>query len=342
MNSDIRLSIGFWQHPKTRKLIRRGGLEVVRSLQILWCFCAQERTNGILSGMDIDDIEIAADWQGEPGKLVELLLKGNWMEMLADSTYALHGWEERQAFVSKAESRKAHAKAAAESRWREKRGTLGEMPPHAPSIPDSCPSHMPIPETAYADSCGEHCAGHENLCSEHKKQCSEHGNFMLTHAQGDAPIPNPIPVPEEIKTPPNNDLGLKQDARVAQTVPEGGGVEEPGIEFLELRQAYDREGRKEAPLAGFEAYKALKKSRQWPGLGQIHHALESLARNDEQWRAGKAPGLAKFLREQWWRMEPRSRSSPPAAASASSLAERNLRTVQEVLEAESGGADAGH
>lgn len=146
----------------------------------------------------------------------------------------------------------------------------------------------------------------------------------------------------ELKTPPNNDLGLKQDARVAQTVPEGGGIAEPGLEFLELRQAYDQEGRKEAPLAGFEVYMALKKSRQWPGLGQIYHALESLARNDEQWRAGKAPGLAKFLREQWWRMEPRSRSSPPAAASASSLAERNLRTVQEVLESESGGADAGH
>lgn len=305
---------------------------MVRSLQILWCFCAQERTNGILSGMDIDDIEIAADWQGEPGKLVELLLKGNWMEMLDDSTYALHGWEERQAFVSKAESRRAHAKAAAESRWREKRGTLGEMPPHAPSIPDSCPPHMPISETAYADSCGEHRAGHE-------KQCSEHGNFMLNHAQGDAPIPipNPIPVPEEINPPPNNDLGLKQDARVAQTVPEGGGVEETSLEFLELREAYDQSGRKEAPLAGFEEYKALKKARQWPGLGQIYHALESLARNDEQWRAGKAPGLAKFLKEQWWRMEPRSRASPAAASRGTSLAERNMRTVRQVLGTEPGG-----
>lgn len=312
---------------------------MVRSLQILWCFCAQERTNGILSGMDIDDIEIAADWQGEPGKLVELLLKGNWMEKLSDSTYALHGWEERQAFVSKAESRRAHAKAAAESRWREKRGTLGEMPPHAPSIPDSCPSHMPISETAYADSCGEHCSEHKFSCSEHEKQCPEHENFMLTHAQGDAPIPIPIPnpIPEEINTPPNNDLGLKQDARVAQTVPEGGGVEETSLEFLELREAYDQSGRIEAPLAGFEEYKALKKARQWPGLGQIYHALESLARNDQQWRAGKAPGLAKFLKEQWWRMKPRSRASPAAASRGTSLAERNMRTVQQVLGTEPGG-----
>lgn len=31
MNSDIRLSVGFWQHPKTRKLVKRLGLEGVRS-----------------------------------------------------------------------------------------------------------------------------------------------------------------------------------------------------------------------------------------------------------------------------------------------------------------------
>ena len=69
MADDIRFSVNFWQHPKTIKLTRKGGLEAVRSLQILWCFCAQERTDGILSGMDVDDIEIAADWRGEPGRL---------------------------------------------------------------------------------------------------------------------------------------------------------------------------------------------------------------------------------------------------------------------------------
>ena len=75
MADDIRLSTNFWRHPKTVKLIRKGGLDAVRSLQILWCFCAQERTDGLLHGMDADDIEIAADWQGEPGKFVELLVR---------------------------------------------------------------------------------------------------------------------------------------------------------------------------------------------------------------------------------------------------------------------------
>lgn len=98
MADDIRLSTNFWRHPKTVKLIRKGGLDAVRSLQILWCFCAQERTDGLLHGMDADDIEIAADWQGEPGKFVELLLSGGWMECSpgcsGEGTYALHGWLE--------------------------------------------------------------------------------------------------------------------------------------------------------------------------------------------------------------------------------------------------------
>ena len=35
MADDIRLSTNFWRHPKTVKLIRKGGLDAVRSLQIL-------------------------------------------------------------------------------------------------------------------------------------------------------------------------------------------------------------------------------------------------------------------------------------------------------------------
>ena len=57
MNTDIRLSIGFWQHPKTRKTAKRLGLEGVRSLQILWLWAAINRPDGILSGMDWEDRE---------------------------------------------------------------------------------------------------------------------------------------------------------------------------------------------------------------------------------------------------------------------------------------------
>ena len=62
MNTDIRLSVGFWQHPKAKKTARRLGLEGIRSLQVLWLWSTQYRPDGNLSGMDWEDIELAADW----------------------------------------------------------------------------------------------------------------------------------------------------------------------------------------------------------------------------------------------------------------------------------------
>jgi len=199
MADDIRFSVNFWQHPKTIKLTRKGGLEAVRSLQILWCFCAQERTDGILSGMDVDDIEIAADWRGEPGRLVELLLNGNWLEQLQDDTYALHGWEERQAYVSKAESRKEQARSAAEKRWQKKRGVQPAMPDDAMSNADGMRSASEPHADSNADSCEQHCGQHETA--------------MLTHAQRNAPapLPDPLPDPKGIKNINTHPLPLTSE-----------------------------------------------------------------------------------------------------------------------------------
>lgn len=80
MNTDIRLSIGFWQHPKTRKLTKRLGLDGVRSLQVLWLWAAQERPDGNLLGMDWEEIELAADWQGDERAFFEHCL-GVWIDI---------------------------------------------------------------------------------------------------------------------------------------------------------------------------------------------------------------------------------------------------------------------
>lgn len=187
-----------------------------------------------------------------------------------------------------------------------------------------------------------------------------HGNDRDAVTDADESVTGHAAVPQSrldktrldknINTPPPMDIFKYKDAHVAQSVPEGREGEEnlesaevdentPPLEFQEIRLAYNEHGRIEAPLAGFEEYKALKKSRQWPGLAQIFHALDALSGNDAQWRAGKAPGLAKFLKEQWWRMEPRTRASPPVNT-GSSLAERNMKTVQAVM-AEMGGKHDG-
>lgn len=99
MNTDIRLSVGFWRHPKTVKLQRRLGLEAVRSLQILWLWAAENRPSGDLSGMDDEDLAIAADWLGETEKLVGALSSIGFLDGECEG-YSLHGWQENNAWAS--------------------------------------------------------------------------------------------------------------------------------------------------------------------------------------------------------------------------------------------------
>lgn len=120
MNIDIRLSLGFFDHPKTLKLQKRCGVEAVLCLQRLWVWAANERSSGVLSGMDEEDIELAAKWTGEEGKFFKALLDCHWIDK-GDAGFSLHGWEENQSYASKSEERSKLAKQAAEARWEKER-----------------------------------------------------------------------------------------------------------------------------------------------------------------------------------------------------------------------------
>lgn len=97
MNTDIRLSVEFWRHPKTKKLIRRTGLEGARSLQILWLWAVVNRPDGNLAGMDDEAIELAADWEGEEGRLASTLVDVAFLDGKAGER-SLHGWLEYNAW----------------------------------------------------------------------------------------------------------------------------------------------------------------------------------------------------------------------------------------------------
>ena len=313
MADDIRFSVNFWTHPKTVKLSRKGGLEAVRSLQILWCFCAQERTDGVLSGMDAEDIEIAADWQGDEGRLVELLVAGNWLERLEDGTYALHGWEERQAYVSKAESRKEQARVAAEARWRKRRGVH---------------EHMPDSDSAYADSCEQHC--------------SQHNEHMLNHADSNAPFPAPLPDP--LPDPKHSeDISGNQDRARARKAEQTGITEtgdEPSIEFIELREMYSRLVRSEGKMTGFIEFKQARAARTWPGLARITDDINKRLEAGV-FRTGYGPSLRRYLTERFWET-PVPADAPTGRtrdAPAGTLAARNMATARKVLEEMEAGHD---
>lgn len=156
---------------------------------------------------------------------------------------------------------------------------------------------------------------------------------------------------KNINTPPPIDIFKYKDARVAQSVPEGGGEEDylepvgvdentPCIEFQEIRLYYNAHGRQEAPKTGWQEYLMLHATRQWPGQSAIYTAIDCLSAQDGPWLSGKAPGLAKFFKEQWWRMKPRTNArASPLAPPGQTVTERNEATAMRVLaemEAENG------
>lgn len=116
MNIDIRLSLDFFDHPKSKKLKKRLGLEGVMALLKLWAWTAGNRPGGMLTGLDAEAVELAADWDGEDGTFVSTLLDLRLLDD-ADGTFAIHDWEDHQAYASKSEERSSKAKKAAEVRW---------------------------------------------------------------------------------------------------------------------------------------------------------------------------------------------------------------------------------
>ena len=110
---------------------------------------------------------------------------------------------------------------------------------------------------------------------------------------------------------PIGSLENKDHARARSSQQEAYS-DEPGIEFVELRDFYDTHCRQEAPLTGFIEYKQLRASRRWPGISGICDAITKHSRADPDGWKQFCPGLVKFLREQWWLKAPSARASPPA------------------------------
>lgn len=104
MNNDIRLSVGFFDHPKIIKLERQLGLEGLTALLRLWLWAAQNRPSGILSGMDGEDIEIAARWKGEPTAFNAVTTALRLLDNVA-GIHQIHDWQEHNTWQSDAENR---------------------------------------------------------------------------------------------------------------------------------------------------------------------------------------------------------------------------------------------
>lgn len=309
MNTDIRLSVGFWSHPKTKKTARRLGLDGVRSLQILWLWAAQNRPDGNLSGMDWEDIELAADWQGEERAFFELCL-GMWIDETPDG-YALHDWQEHNPWQAEADARSEKARKAAQSRWGNAEAKQTQCSSNAQAMPEHSSSNAPLlsspnqknknintPPIPPADP-GTGGGGGGDLPPEHISGC-------LAPAYPDTPGLEPEVMPPETSY--------------------------PDIEFQQVLDAYPARARDHA--AAWQAWKALKASREYPGLPRLLDGISTWEASG-QWQkeAGRfIPLLSNFIGRRKWRDTPPP-DTPPQMSDAERRRQRRNQNAIDVLRA---------
>jgi hypothetical protein len=143
--ADIRIDTTFRDHRKRKRLAADLGADGVLALVDLWLSVAQTRPDGVLAGMDVTDIELDAQWPGEPGAFVSACVGRGFLDLGADGVYRVHNWEEHQPWVIGAKARADHARTAAVKRWGRSE--------HAPAVLTGCSEHA----TSMRGACSPQC-----------------------------------------------------------------------------------------------------------------------------------------------------------------------------------------
>ncbi|GEB79242.1 hypothetical protein DDE01_06570 [Desulfovibrio desulfuricans] len=296
MNTDIRLSVGFWSHPKVKRLARRCGLEGVRSLQILWMWAAQNRPDGNLSGMDALDIELAADWLGDEGALVAEL-HGRFLDG-EEGTWELHDWQEHNSWAAQADDRSDAARLSRLART--------------------------APETAAALKAD----GYKGIsASEYQMYASGTPYVRRTYDEGtaynDRTTDRSTPAPTYVREDSLSYARTREDGSetpeapldtsASAPLPDGPEESMPSLEWQELRAYYNAHGRVGGPMDGFKEYRAALASRSWPGQSAIYAAIDRWEASG-QWDSDVprrfAPSLGNFIARQLWKAEPEVQTPP--------------------------------
>lgn len=188
MNTDIRLSVIFFNHIKTLQLERRCGKEGVLCLLKLWVWAAVNRPSGDLSGYSLDDLELFSGWTGESGCFGEALRDIGWLDGEGESSFQLHGWEEFQTWVTTVATREEIGRVAFLAR---KNRTAYERL-RAMGVKG-------ITKDQYARLI---MPGWENVLKEISRSTSK----LLTQVAS-SPVPAPVPLPLPLPVPTPKDSG---------------------------------------------------------------------------------------------------------------------------------------
>ena len=136
---DARLNVSISGHPKTKKLIRKLGDSGAWKLVCLFLWAATNRSDGQLSGMTAEDIELAVDWAGEDGKFVATLVAVGFLDGV-DVDYAIHDWADHNPWLAGAGDRSEKARWNALCKHHGRDGAADRMPAYAARLLQSASS----------------------------------------------------------------------------------------------------------------------------------------------------------------------------------------------------------
>lgn len=131
----LNLDIDYFNHPKTKRLIRLlgKGSEVIPLR--LWCYTARYfAEDGRLAGISAQEIEDECCWWGQKGDAVKVMVDCQFLEVDGEN-FVVHDWCEHEGHIIAFRER---AKAGAQARWDGyKIDANGNASSNASSIPRS-------------------------------------------------------------------------------------------------------------------------------------------------------------------------------------------------------------
>ena len=176
---DARISVGLPAHPKTKKLIRRLGEGGAWRLVCLFLWVAQSRPDGDLSGMTGEDIELAADWQGEEGAFIKALIEVGFVDG-EEGAYSIHDWQEHNPWAAGADARSEKSKWLALCKHHGRAKAAEMMPAYAARLQESSKK--------------------DDQCKHEAHASSASSMHVAENSSAPSPSPSPSPNVENLKT----------------------------------------------------------------------------------------------------------------------------------------------
>lgn len=337
MNTDIRIAVDFFAHHKTRKLKKRIGSDGILSLIQLWTYAAKIRPDGDFDGMSEEDIELAADWDGEDGAFVAALTDVGFLECV-DGRFVLHDWAENNPWAVGSDSRSDTSRLSRMARsFPNEYQTLVQAGIKGISKTD-------YEELKLAKNPSDIVQRIINDTSTTVKRplndCKD-GVSNRSNESNERPSPAPSPSPVLINIPP-------------LPPPQGGACGEEGEKPSSAGR--DAPAKTDAPSKGHPEWTAFLSCwelwpvkqgqeeawREWMRLHgngtlapsyAIREAIAAMIASDSRWRRGKVPRMAKWLHGKGWEDQPYVEPQQPRQDTGDDLLARMDASRREAREA---------